>query len=233
MKLLNYNQNDFCVAHFQGKSYTCRMNMVENLMRVPIKLPANIEIVTVSNNPSDAMLIKQLSQNQIPFINKAEIGGSWYNTKKIGYILEALQDVKSEYVLILDADDVLLTNSIPEIIVRFIDYGKKILYGATKNNFPYMLIDKIYNRDFRGDFRYFNAGTCIGYKDYCIKFYEKAAKILSENIIYNPANSEQLIIRHVFKDHTNEIDFDYKCNIFQTLGNTLSKEVGNNKIMIL
>lgn len=233
MKVLNYEGYEFCAAHFQGGTHVGFTNIVEHIKKQNLSLPHNIEIVTACNIPDHAMLINQLNDNNISYHNKAEKGGYWNNLKKIGYIHEALKDVKSEYVLILDAGDVLLTPSVKDILQLFRSYSKKLIFGATKNNYPDLLIDKIQDRDFRGEFRYLNAGTCFGTTEYCKIFYKKASDILNEQRIYNPAKSEQLIIRHAFKYATEEVDFDYKCRLFQTFGSVVVKETETENFYIM
>jgi hypothetical protein len=233
MKILNHNQAEFCVAHFQGHCASEYPSAIEHFQDQYIVLPENLEIVTVTNQPEDSMLIKQLIRNNIPFHNKAIPGGYWNNLMKIDYIREALEEVKSEYVLILDAGDVLLNHKIKDILQRFLSYKKKLIFGATKNNYPNILVDKIHDRDFRGEFRYFNAGTCLGFTTYCREFYLKASHVLAEDKVYNPAKSEQLIIRHIFKDTTEDVDFDYRSELFQTFNRTILVESENQNYLVI
>jgi hypothetical protein len=219
MQVLNHNEGNFFIAHFQGNSYAGYFAISEYFKRQEIRAPENITIVTACNSEK-AMLIEQLKGNGIPFLNAAKKGGSWNNLKKIGYINTSLKEVETEYVLILDAADVLLTGSLEGIIERFNECGKKLLFNATKSNYPNLLIDRIADRDFRGEFRFLNAGCCFGETQYAKEFYAKAKALLEDETIENPKKSEQLIIRHVFKEVTDEVDFDYKCSVFQTFANT-------------
>jgi len=233
MRFLNHLGTEFCIAHFQGKTYKWFPDLVKQINRQKVTLPDDVEIVTVCNHSSTSMLINQLSKNGIPFINKVPEGSYWNNLKKIGYINEALQEVKSKYVLILDASDVLVTRSVNKIVKRFNKHGKQILFCADKYNYPDMLIDKIPDRDFRGEYRYLNAGACFGFLEACKDFYRKADEILRNENIYNPSNSEQFIIRYTFKDVTNIVDFDYECSIFQSFIGAVIKDLGEKQYMII
>ncbi len=232
MQILNHNRNEFCVAHFQGKSRTLYPQIMEEINKQEIRIPDNVEIVTATNQPT-AMLIEQLNKHNIDFINKVPLNCYWTNLKKLGYIIEGLQAVKSKYVLIVDASDVLLTKDIINIVDKFTSFQKKVMFGATKNNYPDLLIDKIPDRDFRGDFRYLNAGTCFGTVEDCLIFYSRANKILQSDNIYNPSKSEQLIIRQAFKDTTKYVDFDYQCMLFQTFGYTYIREINGDSFTII
>ncbi|MDR1755238.1 MAG: hypothetical protein LBR74_10170 [Eubacterium sp.] len=230
MRVLNYNNDFFFAAHFQGGCYIEFQPLCDGFNGMEIKLPDNVSIVTVANFPENCMLIKQLEKNGIPYLNEVEFGREWSNTLKPRYIRKALNRVETEYVLILDAMDILLTGDLSDIAERFNQTGReriqtgmvkqgfdlKLLFNATKSNYPKLLIDKVWGRDFRGEYRYLNAGACFGYTAYAKEFYKKADMLVCEDIIYNPNHSEQMIVRHIFKDCTDEVDFDYECKIFQT-----------------
>ena len=233
MQIVNYNGKEFCVAHFQGNCISSYPQIIDEINNQDIRIPKDMEIVTVTNHPETSILVEQLNKHHIDFINKVPQGCYWTNLKKIGYIIEGLQEVKSKYALILDASDVLLTKDVIHIVDKFASLQKKLIFGATKNNFPDLLIDKIHDRDFRGDFRYLNAGTCFGTLDGCMDFYLRANEILQHILNYNPYNSEQLIIRETFKDATEYVDFDYQCTLFQTFGCTHIREMNGNSYMII
>ena len=233
MHILNHNKSEFCVAHFQGKCQSSFPEIVSEINAQDIRLPDNVEIVTVTNHPETSILAEQLSRYSIKYINKVPPNCYWTNLKKIGYIVKGLQEVKSDYALILDASDVLLTKDVINITDKFTSFRKKIIFGATKNNYPDLLIDKIPDRDFRGDFRYLNAGTCFGATNDCLNFYLRANEILQHNLIYNPLRSEQLIIREAFKGVTEQVDFDYQCILFQTFGYAYVREMNGDSYMVL
>ena len=232
MKLLNYHDGDFHVAHFQGYCHVAYTAVIAEMKKTPIKIPDDVTVVTMANAPDNCLLIKQLKANKMPFLNHAEPGGDWKNTMKPGYIRKSLDEVRTEYALILDAGDVLLTGDLTDIVARFKAYtfdgipgstaakALKMLFGASKNNHPNMLIDKVYGRDYRGEFRYLNAGTAFGYTDYCKAFYKEVDRLIWEDELKAPNHSEQFFVRHVFKDRMDAVDFDYKCDIFQTFGKT-------------
>jgi hypothetical protein len=220
------------VFHFQGYStiWANSPQRIEAQSRKVI-LPDNLEIVSVQTNRGvECLLLDQLDKDGIKYINPGEnIRGRWKMTDKPALILDGLRQVKSEYALVLDARDVLLMGDCSDILTRFAELGKDIIFNATKANYPNVYIDKLSDRDWRGDFRYLNAGAAIGKTDALIKFYEQVLSLID---IENPLNSEQFVVRHAFAEHTDTIDFDFGCKIFQTMGNaeTEQTEIDNARI---
>lgn len=232
MELINDNDKNIPILHFQGTAKLFYSNLM-NLIKCDNNLPNDLSIVTTFNNYEIAILVQQLDSLNIPYINKVPLGSGWVNTLKPHYIIKALKDVNTKYVLILDANDILLNGSLETVINDFLKYNIKLLFNATKNNYPPITIDKIRDRDWRGDFKYFNAGACIGETNYALQFYEKCYNLMKSGSIPNPLNSEQLIVRHIFSEYTDEIDFDWKRNIFTTFGNTELIKINEDKYRIV
>ena len=132
--------------------------------------------------------------------------------------------------MIVDGYDVVF-NKLDDIVEKFKKYDTRILYNASKNNYPNVYIDKIPERDYLGSFRFFNAGCCIGYTQDLIKFYEECLEMQQSREIMsaNLEMSEQFILRHVFKKYSETafkddnkekyVKFDNECSIFICMGN--------------
>lgn len=213
------------IYHFQGQCFLYFKEFCNYLFSTKVILPKDLQIVTCSNNEKDSILLKQLRANDIKYINTVPQNCKWDNTIKIKYILEALKKITAKYVLILDANDVLIDGDLSDIINKFKKEDKKLFYNATCNNYPNIEIDKIPNRETRGKFKYFNAGCCIGFTKYAIEFYEYAQQYMN---LDNPWKSEQFIIRNAFKDKMADIDFDFQSKIFQTVSGCIV--INNNDI---
>lgn len=211
------------IYHFQNSCYKYFAEFYYYLISQPIEISEDVQIITCSNHEERSILIDQLKLNKIPYINKVPQEVEWDNRDKIRYILDALSEVTSKYVLILDANDVLIED-IHNIIVDFQDTECKLLYNATCNNYPKVDIDHIPNREDMGKFKYLNAGCCIGETEYTKCFYKKALEYID---IENPWRSEQYIIRHAFRDCMRDVKFDYKCRVFQTVGGCSLMKLGN------
>lgn len=228
MKIVNHNGNPFYVAHMQGDSIHGYYSFVKEFMDLKISLPLGLEIITSFNLRERAILANQLEKNGVPYINKVKPGCQWNNTMKIKAILEALDEVKSDYVLIMDANDVLISGSLKSLLTKFKTYNRKMIFNATKNNYPNTIVDIVPDRDSRKEFKYLNAGVCISETKFARTFYKEAYDLHRSGEIYNPVDSEQLIIRNVFKNDLTDVDFDFECNLFQTFGNTRTKKLGEN-----
>jgi len=211
------------IYHFQNHCYKYFTEFCDYLFNCKVTIPDDLQIITCCNWEDQSILINQLRRNKIPYINKVPFGIEWDNRIKIKYILEALQNVSSRYVLILDANDVLIED-VSNIITDFDNLGYNLLYNATCHNYPDVDIDHVPGRERMGKFKYFNAGCCIGKTEYTKHFYENALKYID---VENPWKSEQYIIRHVFQDCVGEVMFDYQCKLFQTVGGCSLMKLNN------
>lgn len=232
--LLNMNGGYPNILHFQGSS---KQRYIEgNLFKVcitdmetVIHKPYDLTIITIYTDKDQCYLCKQDETHHYGLVNAAEDfhPTEWNMTYKISLLINALEKITTSYVLILDGYDVLIQN-LDNIIPKFLEFETRILFNASKNNFPDVHIDKIYARDARGAFRFFNAGCCIGYSEDVLNFYRECLAI--KDTLDNQFNSEQFVLRHVFAKYSEEltneyypsyIEFDYECYIFQTFGNTM------------
>lgn len=236
---VNYHSSPINVSHFQGTSRD-RLDEFMNMVfeKSVLEKPDNLTILTTYTNPDECILYKQLKKHRIDCVNAFDYlnnleGGEWDMTKKIDMIREGLRHVDTEFVLICDGYDVYI-NSFDNIIPKFLKTGLRMLYNGTKNNFPATHVDQIPYRDWRGDYRYFNAGCAIGYKEDFIKFYDRCAEIVEH--VSNPWGSEQFILRTAFAEHSINVDspeaymdFDWECNIFQTYVNSVVIKIHQNQ----
>ncbi len=208
--LTSHTGKRFYAAHFQGGSYPLYRYWTQQFFNAHISIPENVSILTCFNNIDNAILAQQLNKNKLQYIASTHTG-SWSNPLKIKLILDGLEKVKTPYVIISDANDVLFTGApiiIPEGLIGAI-------YNATKNNYPMEYIE--HETDPLSQFRYFNAGLCIAHIECAKRLYTHADTISST--IHNPQDSEQLIIRNAIKNFDN-ISVDYECKYFQTFSCT-------------
>lgn len=138
---------------------------------------------------------------------------------KVALILDALDKLKEDdLVIILDGYDTAI-QTLEHISDKYKQYGRSIIFNATKHNYPEINIDSVQDRDIRGEFKYFNAGVCIGDCNSLKRFYNECKKQL-EIEPTNIWNSEQYTIRQVFNKMQDIVDFDSQCILFQTMGST-------------
>ena len=115
------------IYHFQNHCYQYFLEFCTYLRNSKIKIPSEVQIITCSNDETSSILIQQLKSNNIPYINKVPQGIEWDNRSKIRYILDALEEVTTKYVLILDANDVLIEGDLQGALDVFLKKGKKLI----------------------------------------------------------------------------------------------------------
>ena len=229
LKVLNDNNVEVNVLHFQGKSREI-LKTYFNLIKDRVVLD-NIEdslsIVSCWTDYDKCYLYKQLKKFNINLINSLpdnyDISQPWDMRNKIRFYIDCLTNkVNTEYVMLLDGYDVLFTST-KDILTKFKSTGYRIIFNTTYNNYPPENIDYIEDRKNRvGFFQYFNAGCCIGYRQDLIKFYTQCLDYID---IPNPANSEQKILRHCFSNYSNDLNqkfvwLDTGRSIFHTMAYT-------------
>lgn len=229
MKVVNANNKEINILHFQGRSLETlkdMFNLVKNNVQLA-PLEPNLTIVSCWTDDTKCHLLQQLNKFGINLVNAVpdnyDRSVKWDMTNKIQFYIEYLKEkVKTDYVLLLDGYDVLLTSTI-DIVKRFKATGYRIIFNTTYNKYPKEDIEVIENRRNKlGDFQYFNAGCCIGYREDLIKFYTEC---LNYKDIPNPARSEQKILRHCFANYSNDplqkfIWLDTNRIIFHTMAHT-------------
>lgn len=229
-KICAYNdkEEEVNILHFQGGSindFNKTFNFIKNnALLNPI--PSNLSIISCWTDDSKCNLLYQCNINNIKLINAVPQDYDklqpWNMLNKIIFYINALKNVNTEYCVLLDGYDVLFCST-DNLIEKFKHKGYKIIFNTSFHNYPPEEIDIIYNRDLYGLFKYFNAGCCIGYRNELIKFYEECLEFIN---IKNKLNSEQKVLRHAFAKYScnnnqNFIFFDFRKNIFHTMGNTI------------
>lgn len=228
------------VSHFQGTSRD-RLGEFMDMVRDKsvLKLPKELTVLTTYTDPDMCILYQQLKSHGIECVNtydhvdKSKLSEQWNMVDKIGMILAGLEHVDTELVLICDGYDVYI-NSFENIIPKFKKTNLRMLFNGTKNNFPLTHVDKIHDRDWRGDFRYFNAGCAIGYVEDFKQFYEICKNLATT--VNNPWESEQYVLRVAFSGYSENVntplaymDFDWECNLFQTYVNSVALKLFDNQ----
>ena len=216
------------ILHFQGRSHIMAEmfeKQIDDTMQSKFEgFPENVTVITTFTEKDASPLVYQLENNNVSYINSyKEEYGSFVMTDKIMYIVNALKEVKTELVLILDGYDVLIQN-FDNLLANFKDYNTRMLFNASKNNYPVVQIDQMPFRDYIGQFNHFNAGCAIGYTEDFLKFYSEAQELMNQEGFFNPYNSEQYILRHIFAKYSEHmldkepyISIDYACKVFLAL----------------
>ncbi len=221
--LINYSGNEIpCIFHFQGKSKFHYAPLFKQMSEIVIEKGKELpQFIVIATDESLSPVIKQLNASDIPYVNpyKEKFYHDWTNSMKIDYVLQSLEHLDKDIpVVIMDGYDTAIQR-LDRLIPKFKELGKKVIFNATKHNYPEIYIDKCSDRENRGNFRYFNAGVCIGYQGHLIEFYKACKKELEREPV-NDWNSEQYTLRHVLNDFEGRVDFDWQCKLFQSMGST-------------
>ena len=231
--VLSHSGNTFYVGHFQGNVMRKYMDIVAEYSSKRIYISPRISVITAFTDKTQAITALQLELSGMPYVNACPEGTTnWTNVDKIRYFVSVLEQTTTEYALLVDGYDVLFFNNLDEeFINKFENMGTKVLYNATKNNYPNIKIDNVENRDLLGEFKYLNAGIVFGKTEDLLNFYKEVLELTTLKTIRNPWNSEQLYIR-IASNGKSHVTFDHQCILFQTFSKTIKTVCGNTIIII-
>jgi hypothetical protein len=150
----------------------------------------------------------------------------WRPDMKVYLNADALQRVESEYVMALDADDVLVVSSLHRILDEFRTFGCDIVFSGEKNTYP----EVPYLADFEksiaeSPYRHLNSGAWIGRTETCRRFFQDClAESNSDLVSAHPAphvlRDDQGLTRKTFRRYHPATKVDYHCRLFQSLYDT-------------
>lgn len=214
---LNFKNQSVAVLHTQGESRYWNRDMFAYMHGKRASVPDYIGVVTCCSKflLDQAELIKQLKANAIFYVNPAKHIKDWRNSMKPELIVRGIKSLPPQYthVLCCDALDVMLNGEFARAIAGYESYGKALLFGASRNCFPKHVIDKVANRDWRGNFCYLNAGTCYGPRAAMLDFYRAVAELVPQ---FQGNDQEQILVRTAFAERQDWVEFDYECKMFLT-----------------
>ena len=157
---------------------------------------------------------------------------------KIPLMLEYLKrHSTAEYVLHLDARDVLLVDDPKIILDRFTThFSCDILFNAEKISYPGLYhglapedqpkikrIEQFEASNYPGPFSHLNSGCFIGQRTAIIEMLEEA--VAQEGFLVSFPNDDQGIIRDMHRKWYPRIQIDDQCRIFQSLVQITKEEL--------
>lgn len=244
-QLYNINGNEPLIYHINGSIPENFENFIYSAAGYNQKLecPEDLTVIFCETNYMDIinhentqkyqLLLYQLEANNIPCINGYyPYTNRFYMIDKSRYLLNALKQVKTKYVLALDARDVKI-RSFEGIIEKFKTYNTRVLFGAEKGNFgiQYNIIEQS-NNTLGSNMKYMNTGCMIGYTEDCLKFYQNIIKEMDnegdklyqrkEIAFFNdtqfiailPMTDQGYVRQFLNNCNSNFINVDYKSLIF-------------------
>lgn len=203
------SKNKIYMCHFPGKAQGIQDELWKKIKNKKFSVDKRITVITIADRKTlnTCLLAKQVSLTY----NENALDAEWQMNKKIGYIVELLEKCNSEYCVITDARDVLITADLDKYFIsNFLKYDCDILYNATTTKYPKVNLPSDYQIEGGMDgFNYLNAGVCIGKTEALLKWY----KYCQENFIPE-SRSEQFILR---KNYSRDfkIKIDGKRKLFR------------------
>lgn len=232
---LNSDSEPLYILHFPGTGISGHEYMIERELDRKIKISDNLSIISIMEQKcwQSSPIKIQCQNNRIPIYNPAFHETSWNNTLKIKYILQSLNDLLTDYILILDGRDTLIVNDLDDkFISRFKQLNQPIIYNGTPVAYPKISVETLQELiQINGKQKFLNAGVCIGERTALINFYTKAEKINEQH----PDNqSEQYIIRLTRHFYPELAGHDAQNKLFRIIHqyDTLVKEDNHTVILI-
>jgi len=191
------------------------------------RLDLNFEVITWSTSEAVTCLEQCFEHIDAPLTVLRADQETWQNTRKPELALEHLRGSAADYIIGLDAYDVLCTAHPEEIAARFIagfeSQGAELLFNAANifyplaGRVPALLECEEFERGFPERHRHLNAGCWVGRREFVLGFLEEvisAGKTVKMPIGYS--TREQPLVRYcAFPHGYPEIDTDRRCEIFQ------------------
>ncbi|MFM8759713.1 MAG: glycosyltransferase domain-containing protein [Methylophilaceae bacterium] len=180
-----------------------------------IQKPKNLTVITFNNQNEEMLLERRLNASKSEFLVLGKGLKEWRNPMKIELLKEGLQRVQTEYVLVMDASDVVISGSLARIVVEFKKFECEVLYNASSYVYPAedrysVMEDKIY----QGLFSHLNSGCFIGRTNYCLNLYREVSEY-SDEITERHHYSDQIKIKPFYIKNYPKIKIDTMCEIFQ------------------
>lgn len=233
----NPNGEQIAVVHFPGSGYVLGMQVVNDNIKRKIKVSDNLSIISIMNQQcyNTSPVAQQAEKNGFTLLNTALEENEWNNTLKISHILQNLEKVETDYALILDGRDTIITGNLNDAFIdRYKSFNAPIVFNATPFPHPRGIIEPLTELiRIKGKSKYLNAGVCIGEVSALKTLYEKAAEINSMEF-NNIKNSEQLIIRKAKMKLPSLVKIDSESRIFRIVHqvDSVIKETDKGKVII-
>lgn len=189
----------------------------------PAKLgPVEDLTILTWNNGNEAMgiLEKSLDHLGVPYLVKGEGIREWVNSKhKPLLTVEAVNSIKTKYVMGVDSRDAIVLDDPAKILERFKRaFSCELVFGADRMNWPNVERFKRFEESLPGaeesDFKFLNGGMWIGKTEFCREFFTAA---LETEAVSDVAHSEQGILKQLFQTYYPRVQLDYRCQMFQNI----------------
>jgi hypothetical protein len=184
--------------------------------------PTNLTIITW-NNGHEAMGVfeKSIAHLGLDCVILGNGIENWVNSiHKPMLTNEALQNIKTEYILGVDSRDAILIDNPQLIIDQFLEnFNCDLVFSADLLNWPNLAeFKKFEDKCAEGKnsaYRYLNSGAFIGRTSYCCHFFGESVKLQP---VKQAERSDQGIFKQLFQTEYPKVQLDYHCIMFQNIG---------------
>lgn len=186
-----------------------------------IKLPDDLTLLTFNNTPSKMLLEIILDGHNVNYTVLGKEITIWKNPLKIKLLKDHLKKVKTNFVLVLDAEDVIVIKTLENIIEQFLNFNCSVLYNASCFIYPGLCAHTINEERFsKSFFRHLNSGCFIGYTNFCKELYEQC-DVYEDDITRKYHYSDQIKLKALYVQMHPKIKIDDTCEIFQVFHTTM------------
>lgn len=232
-----------CIVHAPGPKWNQNLHRDQNplwekivgrffsLPSREVVIPDELTIITFNSSLEESVLERSAKKNGIKLSVLGRGTTQWINTLKISLASDFLDAVRTKFVLILDSNDVIITD-IPKNILSM--FESKAVFGAEKVFWPQCgnltseseKIQSDLNPD--SPYKFLNAGTVLGKTEFLKRYYDDLRKIDVDDLIEMGSlstshelprssliGSEQLRHQCAFEKHRSHIQIDSECKLFQ------------------
>lgn len=217
------------VLHRNGNPHEWRKrwpHIVADFFREPIghQQPCpELTILTWSDRPAKRLVEQCLDRWGATSVRLGEELPKWRPDMKVFLNADALTRVESEYVLAVDADDVLVVAPPQKILADFQPFGCDIVFSGEKNSYPRMPYLEAFERSIAESFYcHLNSGAWIGKTEACRRFFrdcldEHRSDIVPSHPVAHILCDDQGVTRKTFRRYHPAVKIDYHCRLFQSL----------------
>jgi len=219
-----YTNTEPIVYHAPGKTRRLPMwgRLVHGEFSSTIVDCPSFDVITWSTTNGETTVEKSLRSIGCNVTVLRKPKETWSNIDKVFLTVDFARQSSADYIIGLDAFDVILTEHPSHIVKRFVDgFDCDLLFNASNGTWPKgvkaMKEADDFELEFAGKNRHLNAGCWIGKREYVIEFFEKVKRV-ERDIIFATRyrGTEQTSVKlAAFPLEYPKVDIDRGCIIFQ------------------
>ncbi len=142
-----------------------------------------------------------------------EVAKRWHGWRsKITFNTEVVKKIDTEYIMFLDAADVIALAGPDEVMERYFNIGHPWVYCTEKNIWPPDSFEETDYPPSESSYRFVNSGGYIGKREYIFERYREWTNNWTAR--YDSYRSEQLWVAEHFLSNPGAIKLDTQCDIF-------------------